>query len=239
MLAQLGIGSAHPGGFTETLRQLERLPLPKGALILEVGCGTGRTACYLAKRGFQVTGTDIRPEMIDKAKRRAEDEGADVIWSVGDARRLPFADGSFHVVVGESVTLFCGPGEALAEYCRVLKPGGVLYDREIFAARPLSTDTEREFNAVYQVNAVPTESEWLKALQQAGFADAHMWEPSPFPKPDVMWQDQVDHPDLAQKLDSNAFANEALFEAVGRYDRFMADYQHQFGYGVLIGRKPV
>ncbi len=67
-----------PEDFGETIEQLKKYPIEKGKRVLEVGCGTGRTACYLAEQGCDVTAIDIRPEMISKAKIRAEKQGVRV-----------------------------------------------------------------------------------------------------------------------------------------------------------------
>jgi SAM-dependent methyltransferase len=61
--------------------------LPPGRA-LDVGCGTGRDAVYLAKRGWRVTAVDIAGNAIAKARQRAADEGVDVQWVVGDVSAL-------------------------------------------------------------------------------------------------------------------------------------------------------
>jgi SAM-dependent methyltransferase len=61
--------------------------LPPGRA-LDVGCGTGRDACYLAGRGWQVTGVDIAPAAIARARRRAAALGVQVRWVVGDVGGL-------------------------------------------------------------------------------------------------------------------------------------------------------
>lgn len=61
--------------------------LPPGRA-LDVGCGTGRDACYLAGRGWQVTGVDIVAAAIARARRRAAALGAQVRWVVGDVAAL-------------------------------------------------------------------------------------------------------------------------------------------------------
>lgn len=61
--------------------------LPPGRA-LDVGCGTGRDACYLAGRGWQVTGVDIAAAAIARARRRAAALGVQVRWVVGDAGTL-------------------------------------------------------------------------------------------------------------------------------------------------------
>ena len=66
MLSRLGMGSAHPGGFEATLRMLKNYPIQPGSRILEVGCGTGRTACHLSEMGYQVTAIDLNENMIKK-----------------------------------------------------------------------------------------------------------------------------------------------------------------------------
>ena len=75
MLAKLGVGNAHPGGFGETIEQLKNYPIEKGKRVLEVGCGTGRTACFLAEQGCEVTAVDIRPEIIAKAIKELRSRG--------------------------------------------------------------------------------------------------------------------------------------------------------------------
>ncbi len=111
-----------------------------GKRVLDVGCGDGAYSIEIARRGAIVTGIDISAEMIDAARRRAEERGAEVELLVGDASRVPFPDGTFDVVL--AVTVLCFVGDAAAavrEMARVLAPGGrlVLGDlgrRSIWAA---------------------------------------------------------------------------------------------------------
>ena len=56
----------------------EELKLPKGAHILEIGCGTGRHSVALAKKGFKVTGIDISQQMLNQASERAKKEGVEI-----------------------------------------------------------------------------------------------------------------------------------------------------------------
>ncbi|WP_181150846.1 class I SAM-dependent methyltransferase [Paenibacillus sp. PCH8] len=124
LLARLGEGSAHPGGFSATMRLLDTLSLPTGSHVLEIGCGTGRTACYLARSGHRVTAIDLHRHMLDKAVRRARRERVDVQFIQADVAALPLPDNHVDVVFVESVTIFTPWRVALAEYQRVLKPGG-------------------------------------------------------------------------------------------------------------------
>ena len=48
-------------------------------LVLDLGCGTGKMTLELAKRGYDMTGIDYSPEMLDIARSEAEDKGADVL----------------------------------------------------------------------------------------------------------------------------------------------------------------
>jgi SAM-dependent methyltransferase len=61
--------------------------LPPGRA-LDVGCGTGRDAVYLAQRGWQVTAVDVADAAIARARRRAADEGVQVQWVAGDVSSL-------------------------------------------------------------------------------------------------------------------------------------------------------
>jgi SAM-dependent methyltransferase len=55
---------------------------------LDVGCGSGRDAVYLANRGWRVTAVDFSGEALAAAKRRGAEEGAEVEWVQGDVGRL-------------------------------------------------------------------------------------------------------------------------------------------------------
>lgn len=233
-LARLGIGNAHPGGFSATLAQLSRHPITPGSRVLEVGCGTGRTACYLAAQGCYVTAVDIRPRMIRKARRRAKEAGVSVRFAVADACRLPLADRSYDAVLCESVTLFLKKRiQALREYRRVLRPGGWLYDREIMAAAAYPKTTQSEAEQLFKIKHIPTESEWKVYLKKAGFTKTEITDKQSFQN--MYLQQEILHPDHSQKPDPGVMTNEEVMKVVRRYDNFMLKHQHHFNSGLIVG----
>jgi len=64
---------------------LDELKLPSGSSILDVGCGTGRHAVELARRGYQVTGVDISFGMLAEAEKAARQAGIRIEWIHADA----------------------------------------------------------------------------------------------------------------------------------------------------------
>jgi SAM-dependent methyltransferase len=106
---------------------IARLPLPANARVLDVACGTGNTTIPLARRGMQVTGLDLAPNLLVQARARAAEEGVTAEFIEGDAEQLPFADGTFDAVVTMLGAMFAPRPELVAsESARVLKPGGML-----------------------------------------------------------------------------------------------------------------
>lgn len=92
---------------------------------LDVGTGPGQLAFYLAGAGFQVTGIDISPGMIARARQKAKEEGLSCEFRTGDAECLPFENDAFDVVVTRNlVWTLPNPQAAIREWHRVLKPGG-------------------------------------------------------------------------------------------------------------------
>jgi SAM-dependent methyltransferase len=75
-------------------RLVERLAPQAGESWLDVATGTGEVAARAARAGAEVTGIDLAPAMIEKARRRPEP----VHWEVGDAQELPYPAGGFEVV---------------------------------------------------------------------------------------------------------------------------------------------
>ena len=79
-------------------QNLRLLSLPRGGRILDIGCGTGTHALYLARRGFAVWGVDSSPAMI--ARARAKARGTAVQFAIGDALKgLPHDEASFDLVM--------------------------------------------------------------------------------------------------------------------------------------------
>jgi len=67
---------------------LEELNLPPGSRILDMGCGTGRHAVALAKRGYRVTGVDISAGMLAEGKKAAKEADVEVEWIHADATKF-------------------------------------------------------------------------------------------------------------------------------------------------------
>src|SRR3989344_14796 len=104
----------------------------KGSTVLDIGCGTGRTTIPLYQLGYEVTGLDITPKMIQTAREIAVQYGHDIPYRSGDATKLDFADGSFDNALfsNNGITQISGRKNrlrALTEVRRVLKPRGVFF----------------------------------------------------------------------------------------------------------------
>jgi ubiquinone/menaquinone biosynthesis C-methylase UbiE len=69
--------------------------VPSSQRVLDVACGTGRFLEELADRGYQVTGVDVSPHMLDVARRRVGHRSQIRGFELGDAEHLPYDDGAF------------------------------------------------------------------------------------------------------------------------------------------------
>jgi ubiquinone/menaquinone biosynthesis C-methylase UbiE len=131
----------------ELLAHLLRLAAPEIAgtgAILDVGCGTGWWLRKLVEAEVapeRLHGIDLQPERVAAAREAVP--GAEI--AVGDARRLPFPDGTFAVVLQLTVLSSLGSHEAireaLGEGMRVLAPGGLLLIYEPRVPNPLNRHT--------------------------------------------------------------------------------------------------
>ena len=235
MLAKIGAGTAHPGGFSATMEQLQAHPIPLHHHILEVGCGTGRTACYLASKGYKVTAMDIRPDMLQKAKKRAKAEGVEVEFIEGDASNMTFANNQFDTILSESVTLFSGIAATLKEYYRVLKDGGTLYDREMLAMKPIPDELKQTIQDFYKIEQLLDMPAWESRIQESGFRNYEIWNPQPLTLGSL--NDNIRYPDLQQEADENAYDEKGLRDVVERYNEIMDKWLAYFGFGVVVGTK--
>jgi SAM-dependent methyltransferase len=96
-------------------------------LALDVGCGEGADAIWLARSGWRVTAIDISDVAVSRAREAAERAGAAVEWVRGDALQTPFAAGSFDLVSLQYPALPKAAGEAAVRaLLETVRPGGLL-----------------------------------------------------------------------------------------------------------------
>ncbi|MBQ6548136.1 MAG: class I SAM-dependent methyltransferase [Candidatus Methanomethylophilaceae archaeon] len=108
---------------------IKDVPFPAGGRILEIGCGNGKTALALSKKGFDVIAMDYSRSAIDMCLRSMSEAAEFVCASVLD---IPFGDSSFDGVVAFHILDHLTDDEmqtAVAEIRRVMKDGSYLLVR--------------------------------------------------------------------------------------------------------------
>jgi SAM-dependent methyltransferase len=121
----------HLGGEEATRTLLEMCRLGASSYVLDVGCGSGYTACLIAERyGSRVLGIDLSEVMVARAEERARRRGLSdrVEFRAADVFGLPFEDDSFDAAIAESVLTPLSGDKRLAvgEMARVIRPGGLI-----------------------------------------------------------------------------------------------------------------
>ena len=115
----IGLG-LHPG----RVEAIQRIHIKPGDRLLEVGVGTGVNAS-LSPRDLNVTGIDLSPKMLEKARQRLARKGRNVRLMEMDAANLKFADNTFDIVYAPYViSVVPDPVAVTREMFRVCKPGG-------------------------------------------------------------------------------------------------------------------
>lgn len=116
------------------------LGLEAGAAVLDIGCGHGRIANRLAERGARVTGLDITPLFLERARADAAERGVEVEYVEGDMRELPWEERFDASFIWFTTFGYFDDDEnrrVLAEAWKALRPGGrlavELHNRDAFA----------------------------------------------------------------------------------------------------------
>lgn len=229
-----------PGSNESTLKALSMLgPLPKGAKVVDLGCGTGSSALVLAKAlGAKVTALDLFPQFINILKDRASQEGvADKIHGiVGSMESLPFAPNSLDLVWCEGAIYNIGFERGMNEWSKLLKPQGYIAVTEptwLTDERP--QDISDFWNEAYpEVETMPTK---IQKMMSAGFAPI-----AAFALPETCWTENYYIPQQkAQELflkryEGNDFARE-LVKNQRHEAELYAKYKTYYGYVFYIGQK--
>ncbi len=143
--------------------------------VLDAGCGTGHTALAFAAQAAEVVAVDLTEAMLAQGRKLASQRGlANITFKRGDVERLPYADASFDVVTSRySAHHYPRPQQALAEFARVLRPGGLLLLADVVSPEPPAHDTF--LNAIELLRDPShvrdhTVEQWLRMAVGAGFS---------------------------------------------------------------------
>jgi ubiquinone/menaquinone biosynthesis C-methylase UbiE len=162
---------------TSTRLMAERAGIGAGQRVLDAGCGVGGPAIALASAfaGLTVCGVTLSGVQATIGRDLIASAGLQSQVSIlqGDYHRLPFVANSFDVaVLFESIGYSPDRNRLLGEVARVVRPGGKLYVKDVFAPPPPLTSTQdrdlRAFDQLWHLAKSPTISEVRHALTATG-----------------------------------------------------------------------
>jgi len=106
---------------------VDTIDILPGQRVLDVAACTGTSALPAARRGAQMTATDLTPELLDVGRADAAREDLDITWRTADAEALPYLDREFDVVLSAIGVMFAPHHQQAAdELIRVCRPGGTV-----------------------------------------------------------------------------------------------------------------
>ncbi|EHG21420.1 hypothetical protein HMPREF9334_00837 [Selenomonas infelix ATCC 43532] len=243
-LARLGKTRLRPGGREATEWLLGHVDFTADTRVLEVACNMGTTMVALAEaHGCRITGLDMNPKALEKARANIAAHGLNDVIDVveGNALALPFPDATFDVVINEAMLTMLpreNKAKAIAEYFRVLKPGGVLLTHDV-ALRVTDEAEAAELRAgisrAINVNVDPLpHALWEKLLRDAGFAievqtgDMTLLDPAGLVRDEGF--------DGAMKIIRNGLRTENL-DRFRKMFNFFFDHNKEFSYIAVVSKK--
>lgn len=167
---------------------LSEMSIPAGARLLDLGCGTGDVAIWLAERGFEAYGIDIAPSEIAWAQKKASTRNVSVDFRIGNVVELKDYSDHFFQFVIDGLCLHCIIGQdraaVLGSVHRVLQPGGGFFVQtmcgEVNDVSPMKPTFDPVSRCTVNERGVATRyvgksEDILQEIQVAGFHIAH-WE---------------------------------------------------------------
>ncbi|HMQ53605.1 MAG TPA: class I SAM-dependent methyltransferase [Anaerolineae bacterium] len=216
-----------PGGLALTVRALDFCALPAGAKVLDVGCGAGATVQLLRDHGCWAGGLDLSAVLLQSGR-----QGSPRLPFVqADGVRLPLVDGQLDAILAEcSLSILAEVETALAEFNRLLRPGGYLIISDIYARNPAGLAALRELPLDSCLKGAFNRPELAAQLAGDGF-ELVMWEDHSEVLKHLAGQLAMTHGSLAE------FWRKGTGSSLDAWDVQLAMARAKPGYFLLIARK--
>lgn len=195
-LARLGKKRLRPGGKNATEWLIKEANLSSDSNVLEVACNMGTTMIDIVKRfNCHVIGIDLDKAALDKATINITKHGLESHITVlqANAMKLPFPDNHFDVVINEAMLTMLqnsAKEKAIAEYYRVLKPGGCLLTHDVMLTKRDDAVVE-QLRKVININVQPlTKKDWTVTFENHFNATNNISGPMTLLSPKGMIKDE-------------------------------------------------
>ena len=242
MADHVGLTVLHPGGLKATRRLAESCHLDESVRVIDIACGKGTGAIYLAQRyGCEVIGVDISEELIAQATTLAKQKGLEgkVSFRAGDALDLPFPDNEFDAAVSQAMLVLVKDKQRVVEEAlRVTKPGGYLGWLELsWRRQPSAGFLDEASNVLCAVcmRNVDTFQGWGRLLKEAGVDQLEI-QPYDFERsglPDMLADEGLVN---TSRVMLKRATNAQIRKRMNSLDRFFKEHADHFGYGIFVGR---
>lgn len=243
MANHLGLTVIHPGGLKATKNLEDTLQIDRNTKVLDIACGKGSTAFYLAEKyGCSVVGIDISEELIQEAKDTCRKKKLDkkVKFIVGNAMDLPFDDNQFDVAISQGILVFVDDKtKTINEASRVIKNGGKAGWIELsWKEKPEKEFLDKVFNILHAncLKNARTYEGWIKDFKKANIPNLMVIKGD---KITTNFFDTLKEEGLINtlKIMFNSFINSEIRNRMGKMGKFVEENQNYFGYGVYVIEK--
>ncbi len=239
----VGLSVLHPGGFEATQKLADVCRIDKQKRVLDIACGKGTSAIYLARKyGCRVEGLDISEELIEEARKFARQEKVSDIVSfrVGDALDLPYSADEFDVTVAQAMLILVSDKRrTIKEAKRVVKPDGTTGWLELsWKEQPTEEFMDAVSNEIcaYCMTNVLTYENWENLFRDEGFSHVDVIK-SPMGMGGFKGMIQDEGIGNLLKVMLKYLFNRRVRKRMKNLSSFINSNQQYFGYGIYIAKK--
>jgi ubiquinone/menaquinone biosynthesis C-methylase UbiE len=239
----LGLTVIHPGGLKATKKLEETLKINNNTKVLDIACGKGSTAFYLAEKyGCSVVGIDISEKLIQEAKELCDKKelNEQVKFQVGNAMDLPFADNEFDIAISQGILVFVDDKtKTINEATRVLKDGGKAGWVELsWKKKPDEDFLDKVYNVLraYCLMNARTYDGWKQVFERA---NAHKLVIIKGKTITSNFSETLEEEGIINtiKITLNSIINSEIRNRLKTMGQFVKEHSDYFGYGVYVIEK--